>query len=806
VFGLAAVGLLPLACGGGGGEGNDGGGGTGQSRGGAGGTSSAGTSGRGASGGSGGGVSGAAGTSGGTAGSTGAAGTGAGASGGTTGTGGAAGTAGGRGGSAGGTAGATGAAGSSSAGRGGTGGSAGTTGAAGSSSAGRGGTGGSAGTTGAAGSSAGQGGTSGTVGAAGSGAAAGTGGAAGRAGGGGSAAAGTGGASAAGSGGASGASQCTTLAEGATCVAVTTGGATGVCHVGACVHGCFINNTFVGVGATNPANVCQYCDQTMSISNWTSRPNCGGGCPAPAIAPKLYTYATGPYGEMVYDTSRGQVVGFGAASTQTSATAIWDGATWIGLNNNPIPPAAVNVLLLPPPVYDSARNRAVAFSGAGTTSGTYTNTTWEWDEQSWMTVTPSDLIPRARIGHVMVFDASLGRTVIFGGSSRDGTISTLFDTWAWDGASWTRLVPTASPAPANVGPMAYDSGRSRSVLLSGAPTTFGTVNGTYGLALTTWELAGSTWTSVATDNLTIYSQTWSAVTAYDSTRQRTVRLFQRAGSLNANTSVVMDEWNGSTWTNVPLGFTLPMNPYNPVYDAARRRLFFRADAGGGGVYAMYEVAWEPLPDRAPTVPAIPAQVVFAHDTLTVTAQATDPDQNPVTYTATGLPSGASMTTGGVFSWTPTEAQTGTYMVTVTASDGCLTGSAAFKISAYWITYSFPQGTLSATGPLTLPVTGAGGTGSAKYNCTLSGTNPGKLTLACLGNGGALYANGFSTSISPPDVQTPILPDLSYSYAQGGTTMAGRVERLSDGTYLVHVTAYTAPGFTEMGADNTGNLQ
>ena len=103
------------------------------------------------------------------------------------------------------------------------------------------------------------------------------------------------------------------------------------------------------------------------------------------------------------------------------------------------------------------------------------------------------------------------------------------------------------------------------------------------------------------------------------------------------------------------------------------------------------------------------------------------------------------------------------------------------------------------------------TGNALYACTVSGTNPGKLTLACVGTGSTLTSAGSTVSFAPPTVQTPILPDLSYSYAQAGTTMAGRLERLSDGSYLVHVTKYSAPGpqsavVVETGADTTANLQ
>jgi hypothetical protein len=51
--------------------------------------------------------------------------------------------------------------------------------------------------------------------------------------------------------------------------------------------------------------------------------------------------------------------------------------------------------------------------------------------------------------------------------------------------------------------------------------------------------------------------------------------------------------------------------------------------------------------------------VYANTLLTFTASATDTDQPPQTLTfslGTGAPTGASITTNGVFRWTPTSAQ------------------------------------------------------------------------------------------------------------------------------------------------------
>ena len=75
---------------------------------------------------------------------------------------------------------------------------------------------------------------------------------------------------------------------------------------------------------------------------------------------------------------------------------------------------------------------------------------------------------------------------------------------------------------------------------------------------------------------------------------------------------------------------------------------------------------------APVLDPIGAKSVNEETLLSFTVTAGDPDDvpaNTVTLSATGLPSGASFIPAtGVFSWTPTESQQGSYNVTFTATD------------------------------------------------------------------------------------------------------------------------------------------
>ena len=86
---------------------------------------------------------------------------------------------------------------------------------------------------------------------------------------------------------------------------------------------------------------------------------------------------------------------------------------------------------------------------------------------------------------------------------------------------------------------------------------------------------------------------------------------------------------------------------------------------------------------APVLGAIGNRVVDEQAMLTFTATATDADlpANALTYTLdAGAPAGASITAGGVFTWTPTEAHgPGNYTITVRVSDGAMTDTETINV-------------------------------------------------------------------------------------------------------------------------------
>lgn len=133
--------------------------------------------------------------------------------------------------------------------------------------------------------------------------------------------------------------------------------------------------------------------------------------------------------------------------------------------------------------------------------------------------------------------------------------------------------------------------------------------------------------------------------------------------------------------------------------------------GAGRDLGAYELAAGA--NDAPLLGAIGAQSVPELSTLAFSIAATDPDLEAPTYSATGLPPGATLDAAtGAFSWTPAAgALAGSpYAVTFTASDGDLSDS---EIVAITVTAALPGG-------------GGGGGGGG---CGLTGLEPwGPLAL------------------------------------------------------------------------------
>ena len=108
------------------------------------------------------------------------------------------------------------------------------------------------------------------------------------------------------------------------------------------------------------------------------------------------------------------------------------------------------------------------------------------------------------------------------------------------------------------------------------------------------------------------------------------------------------------------------------------------DVANTGNYS-YLIQYGPkaIGNRKPNLGFVGDRTLQVAQTYSYKILATDPDQDPVTLSATSLPSGATFVDQGkgvgIFSWTPTVNQIGKYAVQFKASDGSLSDSRTMNI-------------------------------------------------------------------------------------------------------------------------------
>ena len=123
--------------------------------------------------------------------------------------------------------------------------------------------------------------------------------------------------------------------------------------------------------------------------------------------------------------------------------------------------------------------------------------------------------------------------------------------------------------------------------------------------------------------------------------------------------------------DAPSGATLLDSTFSwtPTYEqAGTYRVTFSVSDGRGGTDRETVMIRVGEVNREPVLASIGSPQVAEGERLRVALSATDADGDRLRYSASGRPTGSSFS-GGVFSWTPTYEQAGTYRVTFMVSDG-----------------------------------------------------------------------------------------------------------------------------------------
>ena len=173
----------------------------------------------------------------------------------------------------------------------------------------------------------------------------------------------------------------------------------------------------------------------------------------------------------------------------------WDGQLWVKRSPANRPPPLVDFGM----AYDAARGRTVVFGGAEFQPPAYaigtqvlTNAVWEWDGEDWQKAAPLTS-PTARSQPRLAYDTMRQETLLLGGDRFPNGVADWqaerHQLWAWNGKFWTARpsLPTAGGTyfyPRNA--LVFDEARGTAVI-------FGVFSDA---ANPVWEWNGASWTRV----------------------------------------------------------------------------------------------------------------------------------------------------------------------------------------------------------------------------------------------------------------------------------------------------------------------
>lgn len=263
--------------------------------------------------------------------------------------------------------------------------------------------------------------------------------------------------------------------------------------------------------------------------------------------------------------------GRGSADPATGLTHATD-ETWVFVKDqwlqkfprtSPIPRSSHTM------VYDSKRARVLLFGGrqeSNVLRGQFTllDDMWQWRNDDWQRVEIQT--PPGRQFADMAYDRVRDRVVLFGGYrfTADGkTIDPLYDTWEFDGESWTEVQGTGNGPKVDKPLLTYDAARDMTLLV-GIDAEFNTL-------MYRWDAEAKTWQKMTPETLPPCAHESTLV--YQQHNQSVLL----TGGLCADSGFVDEvwEWNGETWTKIDAklnGFNVTRTSGSAyAYDTAYQR-------------------------------------------------------------------------------------------------------------------------------------------------------------------------------------------------------------------------------------------
>lgn len=255
--------------------------------------------------------------------------------------------------------------------------------------------------------------------------------------------------------------------------------------------------------------------------------------------------------DLVFDSERNVSILFGGRENDlyNFLDDTWElyGDLWISRTPATFPSARATHVM----AYDILRKRTVMFAGF---DGSWPDNTWEWDENEWLDVSPSENSPSGRTSSALAYDSTRSVSVLFGGFGAQP----MNDTWEWNGTTWSHKTPQSPPPARHTHAMAYDSTHGKVILFGGA--------GNNGRLNDTWVWDGNDWAQLSPSTPPPHRDNHSL--ANDTARGRIILFggMGEDGKLNDTW-----EWDGSNWIERIVPTTPParsghMSAYDSFYN------------------------------------------------------------------------------------------------------------------------------------------------------------------------------------------------------------------------------------------------
>lgn len=384
---------------------------------------------------------------------------------------------------------------------------------------------------------------------------------------------------------------------------------------------------------------------------WTNLSALSSTAPSPRSSPQA-----------AYSPALGKVVLFGGYDVSVTPDGdTWEFASghWTEVSSAVAPPARWSGEM----VYDASDGYLLLFGGKNDTQGF--NDTWAFSATGWHQIaTPIAPSPRSNPG--LVFDPSDGKVVLFGGGIGNlpvgsGSPWTYYnDTWTYHAGVWTNVTATAGapPSPRFTQTMSYDALDGYVILQGGGSSTAPAC----GIFNDTWKFSGGKWTPLSPPHSP--PPFWVGGMTLDTETNSTLLY----GGMAVPPPSCVDTFASQVWTFSSGDWSLAVPPTNSspqgrsaaawVDDPAENgELLFGGDGAGPG-YNYLDDSWL-LTSVSPLAlgPLVSSSRPSADvgQTTSFRAGGVSGGQPPYTYLWEGLPTGCLGTSSAVVNCTFTSA-------------------------------------------------------------------------------------------------------------------------------------------------------